>query len=128
MPLGNYGFSQRFGWLSDRFGVSWYSTYAPKLQFTHAEAASRPGLIQTIKTMVERSAIRILVLDDESFMLKLLNRVLVNAGFTDVTLFDNGQAALDRIMGMQGRDRTSSCWTLTCPSWMGSSSCGTWSA
>ena len=22
MPLGNYGFSQRFGWLSDRFGVS----------------------------------------------------------------------------------------------------------
>lgn len=28
MPLGNYGFSQRFGWLSDRFGVSW--------QFNHA--------------------------------------------------------------------------------------------
>jgi predicted 3-demethylubiquinone-9 3-methyltransferase (glyoxalase superfamily) len=23
MPLGNYGFSKRFGWLSDRFGVSW---------------------------------------------------------------------------------------------------------
>ena len=23
MPLGNYGFSQRFGWLVDRFGVSW---------------------------------------------------------------------------------------------------------
>lgn len=23
MPLGNYGFSQRFGWLSDRFDVSW---------------------------------------------------------------------------------------------------------
>jgi predicted 3-demethylubiquinone-9 3-methyltransferase (glyoxalase superfamily) len=23
MPLGNYGFSQRFGWLNDRFGVSW---------------------------------------------------------------------------------------------------------
>jgi predicted 3-demethylubiquinone-9 3-methyltransferase (glyoxalase superfamily) len=23
MPLGNYGFSSRFGWLSDRFGVSW---------------------------------------------------------------------------------------------------------
>ena len=42
--------------------------------------------------MVERSAIRILVLDDESFMLKLLNRVLVNAGFTDVTLFDSGQS------------------------------------
>ncbi|RUL87097.1 VOC family protein [Tautonia sociabilis] len=23
MPLGNYGFSARFGWLTDRFGVSW---------------------------------------------------------------------------------------------------------
>jgi predicted 3-demethylubiquinone-9 3-methyltransferase (glyoxalase superfamily) len=23
MPLGNYGFSTKFGWLTDRFGVSW---------------------------------------------------------------------------------------------------------
>lgn len=23
MPLNNYGFSERFGWLVDRFGVSW---------------------------------------------------------------------------------------------------------
>nr|WP_304217080.1 VOC family protein [Fredinandcohnia onubensis] len=23
MPLGDYGFSQKFGWLNDRFGVSW---------------------------------------------------------------------------------------------------------
>ena len=23
MPLNDYGFSQKFGWLSDRFGVSW---------------------------------------------------------------------------------------------------------
>jgi len=23
MPLGNYGFSQKFGWCDDRFGVSW---------------------------------------------------------------------------------------------------------
>lgn len=23
MPLGDYGFSRRFGWLADRFGVSW---------------------------------------------------------------------------------------------------------
>ncbi|MGI2328564.1 VOC family protein [Planococcus sp. YIM B11945] len=23
MPLSNYGFSQKFGWLNDRFGVSW---------------------------------------------------------------------------------------------------------
>jgi predicted 3-demethylubiquinone-9 3-methyltransferase (glyoxalase superfamily) len=23
MPLDDYGFSQRFGWVADRFGVSW---------------------------------------------------------------------------------------------------------
>jgi predicted 3-demethylubiquinone-9 3-methyltransferase (glyoxalase superfamily) len=23
MPLNNYGFSRRFGWVSDRYGVSW---------------------------------------------------------------------------------------------------------
>jgi Uncharacterized protein conserved in bacteria len=23
MPLGNYGFSRKFGWINDRYGVSW---------------------------------------------------------------------------------------------------------
>jgi predicted 3-demethylubiquinone-9 3-methyltransferase (glyoxalase superfamily) len=23
MPVGNYGFSTRFGWVQDRFGLSW---------------------------------------------------------------------------------------------------------
>ncbi|WP_430489179.1 VOC family protein [Rossellomorea marisflavi] len=26
MPLGGYGFSQKFGWVNDRFGVSWQMT------------------------------------------------------------------------------------------------------
>ena len=29
MPLDNYGFSQKFAWISDRFGVSWMVTVAP---------------------------------------------------------------------------------------------------
>jgi predicted 3-demethylubiquinone-9 3-methyltransferase (glyoxalase superfamily) len=28
MPLDNYGFSQRFGWINDRFGVSWQLNFA----------------------------------------------------------------------------------------------------
>ncbi len=23
MPLGNYGFSKKFGWINDKFGISW---------------------------------------------------------------------------------------------------------
>jgi predicted 3-demethylubiquinone-9 3-methyltransferase (glyoxalase superfamily) len=26
MPLGDYGFSKKFGWISDKFGVSWQLT------------------------------------------------------------------------------------------------------
>jgi predicted 3-demethylubiquinone-9 3-methyltransferase (glyoxalase superfamily) len=29
MPLDNYGFSKRFGWVNDRFGVSWQLNLAP---------------------------------------------------------------------------------------------------
>lgn len=28
MPLGDYGFSPRYGWLQDRFGVSWQLSQA----------------------------------------------------------------------------------------------------
>ncbi|CAH1906357.1 EAL domain-containing protein [Candidatus Nitrotoga sp. HW29] len=47
--------------------------------------------------MIERSMVKILVLDDESFMLKLLARMVANQGFTSVTLCESGRAALDRI-------------------------------
>lgn len=29
MPLGDYGFSKKFGWVQDRFGVSWQLNYGP---------------------------------------------------------------------------------------------------
>ena len=47
--------------------------------------------------MIERPMVKILVLDDELFMRKLLARMLTNQGFTSVTLCESGRAALDRL-------------------------------
>lgn len=47
--------------------------------------------------MTHKSAVRILVLDDEPFMLKLLAHMLAAHGYTQVTTCDNGQGALDLI-------------------------------
>jgi len=47
--------------------------------------------------MAENSAIRVLVLDDEPFMLKLLGHVLADLGFIQVTACDSGRSALEWI-------------------------------
>jgi len=44
---------------------------------------------------MNQHTIKILVLDDEPFMLKLLGRMLANLGYTAVTTYDNGRAALE---------------------------------
>lgn len=49
--------------------------------------------------MVGKSAIRILVLDDEPFMLKLLGHILAGQGYTHVTTCDSGHRALDLLDG-----------------------------
>jgi EAL domain-containing protein (putative c-di-GMP-specific phosphodiesterase class I)/ActR/RegA family two-component response regulator len=43
------------------------------------------------------AALKILVLDDEPFMLRLLSRILQNLGFTSVATADNGLAALAQL-------------------------------
>ena len=47
--------------------------------------------------MTEKSAIRILIVDDDPFTLKLLSRMLANLGFTHVITCDNGHAALEYV-------------------------------
>ncbi len=47
--------------------------------------------------MIEKSTIKILVLDDEPFILKLLGRILANLGFSQVTACDSGRVALEWI-------------------------------
>ncbi|MDO8350913.1 MAG: EAL domain-containing response regulator [Gallionella sp.] len=46
---------------------------------------------------MNQHAIKILVLDDESFMLKLLGHMLANLGYTSVATCDNGRAALELV-------------------------------
>ncbi|MBA3032273.1 MAG: EAL domain-containing response regulator [Gammaproteobacteria bacterium] len=45
--------------------------------------------------MTDKSAVRITLVDDEPFMLKLLGRILENLGFTALTSHTSGRAALD---------------------------------
>ena len=49
--------------------------------------------------ITEKSAVSILVLDDDPFMLKLLGHLLATQGYTQVTLCNSGQRALDMIAG-----------------------------
>ncbi len=52
--------------------------------------------------MIEKSAISVLIVDDEPFMLKLLARMLENLGFSHVTTCDNARIALDCIVSPSG--------------------------
>lgn len=47
--------------------------------------------------MDSASKIKILILDDDTFMLKLLSRMLVKLGYTAITTCDNGSDALQKI-------------------------------
>ena len=74
--------------------------------------------------MSEKSSVKILVLDDDPFVLKLLGRILSNLGYTSVTFCDSGRAALEPL---RRPAPISSFWISICRKWMGSSSCGIWS-
>ncbi|MEO6423173.1 MAG: EAL domain-containing response regulator [Candidatus Nitrotoga sp.] len=53
--------------------------------------------------MIDKLMLKILVLDDEPFMLKLLARMLTNQGFTSVSLCESGRAALDQVDNLDTR-------------------------
>lgn len=52
--------------------------------------------------MADTSAIRILALDDDPFMLRLLTHMLASQGFTRVTTCDSGRTALDWVDRPEG--------------------------
>ncbi|HJV93063.1 MAG TPA: response regulator, partial [Azonexus sp.] len=54
--------------------------------------------------MMDKSTIRILVLDDEPFMLKLLAHTLAGLGFSQVSTCDSGHAALALVDGPHAPD------------------------
>ena len=51
----------------------------------------------------DKSAIRIMLLDDEPFMLKLIARLLENLGFTALSPYSSGAAALSALDAASGR-------------------------
>jgi len=53
--------------------------------------------------MTDKLTIKILVLDDDPFTLKLIARMLANLGYKSVTLCDNGHAALEQIDSHENR-------------------------
>jgi predicted 3-demethylubiquinone-9 3-methyltransferase (glyoxalase superfamily) len=53
MPLDNYGFSQKFGWVNDRFGVSWQLNLAA--QQVNAADAVPATLISTVRPTSEHT-------------------------------------------------------------------------
>ena len=42
MPLGEYGFSERYGWVQDKYGLSW------QLIYTHPEGDERPLILPSL--------------------------------------------------------------------------------
>lgn len=53
--------------------------------------------------MIEKLMVKILVLDDEPFMLKLLARMLTNQGFTSISFCESGRTALDQVDNLDTR-------------------------
>ncbi len=47
MPLGEYPFSKRYGWIKDKYGVSW------QLMLTNPEGEARPAIIPSIMFVKE---------------------------------------------------------------------------
>ncbi|MDO8466400.1 MAG: EAL domain-containing response regulator [Gallionella sp.] len=53
--------------------------------------------------MTDKFGMKILVLDDDPFTLKLIARMLANLGYKSVTLCDNGHAALEQVDSRENR-------------------------
>ncbi len=53
--------------------------------------------------MVKPSKIKIMVLDDDTFMLKILSKILLKQGYTSISLHDNGHDALNEVDNVETR-------------------------
>ncbi len=102
MPLDKYPFSERFGWIQDKFGLSW------QLIFTHPEGDQRPRIVPALLFTNEVSgkadeAIRfyLSVFKDSKMGSKMTYgpdqkpEKEGNIMFADFQLFDTWMAAMD---------------------------------
>ena len=70
---------------------------------------------------LDPKAARIVLLDDDEFMLRLLFRMLAQLGYSQLFACESGEQAL-QISSPPRRRLTSSSWTSTCRVWTALSS------
>ena len=60
-----------------------------------------PNTIATSATPVHHNALKVLLVDDDSFQLEMISEVMTSLGVSDITTVDSGEQALQHLSGQE---------------------------
>lgn len=60
-----------------------------------------PNTIATSATPVHLNALKVLLVDDDSFQLEMISEVMTSLGVSDITTVDSGEQALQHLSGQE---------------------------